>query len=772
VSDSRAFKEACLDERMNEPMKEPAYRSLMEERFHKAFHKNPAGMVISDVDTGVIFETNESFCRVYGFSREQVIGKSSLELNLWHSPGERARLVEKLKRSGGLREEETIIRTRSGQERHVSLSTEFLELAESKCVLSILVDITERKRTEEKLRYHEQLQQQVLKSVPGGVVFVDKSGAVREANPEAQTLLGLSFDQLTHSYISDFGSKTIREDGSAFKVEDYPVAKCLQTREPQPKATLGVIKPDGSITWAVFAAMPVFEHENKDFLGVVVTFLDVTARKQAEDALRESEQRFRQLAENINEVFWMYGVGKGVLYVSPAYERIWGRTCESLYQDPQSYLHAIHPHDMEIARKAQAEHRGGHETSVEYRVLRPDGSMRWVRDRGFPIFGADGKLERVVGVAEDVTEYRHAIEAMQQSERRYRTLAETTGVGIWQATLDGKTIYANPAMCAALGVPDMKTLAEHKAHEFFTPESLEKMQSEVKKRTQGGASSYEVEVVRADGRRRNMLLFGAPFEGPDGKFHSLLATFVDITFRRHAEQALQVYAARLRYLSGRLLDAQEAERRHIARELHDEIGQTLTAVKLNLQAAKGTSDPKHVEERLLEGIQLVEKLLEQVRNLSLDLCPPQLDFFGLVPTLRSYLEEQAKRAGLQSHFFAEEKAPRLEGALEIGCFRVAQEAMTNVIRHAKARSVSVRLLQDAEALHLYVRDDGAGFDFRAARQRATQGECLGLVGMEERVALLGGKMTIDSRPGHGTELHAWFPLKAGSVTAENTDPEI
>jgi two-component system sensor histidine kinase UhpB len=533
-----------------------------------------------------------------------------------------------------------------------------------------------------------------------------------------------------------------------------------------------VFKPDGSITWAVFAAKPVFEKDTNAFLGAVVTFLDVTSRKQAEEALRESEQRFRQLAENIQEVFWMYDLEKGLLYASPAYERVWGKTRESLYRDPDSYIADIHPEDVALARLAQSEHRAGRETDVEYRLLRPDGSLRWVRDRGFPIFGPEKRIQRVVGVAEDVTAYRQASEALQQSESRYRVLAETTGVGIWQTNLDGTTIYANPAMCEFLGVPDMKALAGRTFHEFATPESLALFQGELRKREQGMASTYEVELVSTSGTHRNMLVFGAPFQASDGSLHSLLATFVDITYRRRAEEALQGYTDRLRYLSGRLLEAQEAERRHIARELHDEIGQTLTATKLTLQSARHISAPKQIEEKLVEGIGLVEKLLEQVRNLSLDLRPPQLDFFGLVPTLRSYAEEQANRAGLQLHFFAEENPARLEGVLEIGCFRVAQEAITNVIRHAKAHAIFLRLLQDAEALHLYVRDDGVGFDLAAARQRATQGECMGLLGMEERISLLGGKMTCDSRPGQGTELHAWFPLKGSVPAVENTGPEI
>src|SRR4051812_37830348 len=266
-------------------MNESGDQKLVEERFYKVFHANPAAMVISHLDTGEIVEANETFCIIYGFQRDEVIGRSSFDLHLWPAPEERGRLLEKLKATGKLRNEEATIRTRSGEDRYVSIFTEFLDLADSKCVLSTLVDITDRKRAEERLRYNEQLKQRVLDSVPGGVVFVDKSGAVREANAEAQTLLGLSFDELTRSFITDFAPKTIREDGSVFKVEDYPVAKCLSTQQAQPKATIGVQKPDGTVTWAVFAATPVFDQDGRNFSGAVVTFLDVTSRKQAEEAL-------------------------------------------------------------------------------------------------------------------------------------------------------------------------------------------------------------------------------------------------------------------------------------------------------------------------------------------------------------------------------------------------------------------------------------------------------------------------------------------------------
>lgn len=215
-------------------------------------------------------------------------------------------------------------------------------------------------------------------------------------------------------------------------------------------------------------------------------------------------------------------------------------------------------------------------------------------------------------------------------------------------------------------------------------------------------------------------------------------------------------------LARELMQAQEQERRRLARELHDEIGQALTAVKLNLEALRSALNTPLVEQ-LGESMGLVEGALAQVRSLSLDLRPPMLDDLGLAPALRWYLDRQAQRGKLTMEFSARPEFLRAPAALETICFRVAQEALTNVLRHAQATRVKVQLTLEEDALDLTVADDGKGFDVLEARRQAQQGASLGLLGMQERVVLAGGRLDLISAPGVGTMVHVCLPVSERPV---------
>jgi signal transduction histidine kinase len=222
--------------------------------------------------------------------------------------------------------------------------------------------------------------------------------------------------------------------------------------------------------------------------------------------------------------------------------------------------------------------------------------------------------------------------------------------------------------------------------------------------------------------------------------------------RKGASQKLQI-------LSHRLVEVQETERRQIARELHDEIGQSLTVAEMNLQAALKIPGQDEVTRRLKATIEAVELVLEQVHDLSLNLRPSMLDDLGLEPALRWYLNRQAASAGLEARFRADTLERRMDPMIETECFRVAQEALTNVVRHSQARRVALELQKINGHLHLRVRDDGIGFDVPALRRQAVRGDSLGLLSMEERASLAGGGLEFISAAGKGTEVHAWFPLK-------------
>ena len=232
----------------------------------------------------------------------------------------------------------------------------------------------------------------------------------------------------------------------------------------------------------------------------------------------------------------------------------------------------------------------------------------------------------------------------------------------------------------------------------------------------------------------------------------------DITERQRAMDELEYANARLTKLSRQILEVQEAERREIARELHDEIGQTLTAIKINVQGVQRLVQDEAGKKRLDEVVELAGQTLDQVRGMSLNLRPSQLDDLGLEAAVRWNAGRQAAGAGIKLHFQSTLGKGRLPGAVETACFRVSQEALTNVVRHAAAGNVWVTLAQQADKVELTVRDDGCGFDPVAKRQRAHGGASFGLLGMEERAKLTGGNLQIEAHAGGGTTVRAWFPL--------------
>ena len=257
--------------------------------------------------------------------------------------------------------------------------------------------------------------------------------------------------------------------------------------------------------------------------------------------------------------------------------------------------------------------------------------------------------------------------------------------------------------------------------------------------------------------------------GVDGQFRGLLKIGQDVTERREAEQARQAEAeglraelagqvtattAELRALSRRLLAVQEEERRHLARELHDEIGQMLTGLSLQLGAADRIETT-----RLEEARRTVSELTEQVRQLSMDLRPAALDRYGLLSALQWHLERFAQRTGVQVDLRHEGLERRFSPSIETTAYRVVQETLTNVARHAGTQSATVQLLADDGCLIVSIRDEGRGFAWETAQGGS------GLGGMRERVELLGGSLTVDASPGAGVVITAELPIEEPPVEA-------
>jgi signal transduction histidine kinase len=223
----------------------------------------------------------------------------------------------------------------------------------------------------------------------------------------------------------------------------------------------------------------------------------------------------------------------------------------------------------------------------------------------------------------------------------------------------------------------------------------------------------------------------------------------EVAHRKQAEERLQA-------LSRTLMEKLEMERRHIARELHDEIGQVLTAIKMNMQSIQRSPGKLSL---ITDSIASIDRALQHVRNLSHALRPSLLDDLGLQAALRWLADRTAQNSGLIVRFEGDLPDDRLPVEIETACFRIAQEALNNVVRHARATRAAIELRRQGDELELVVRDDGLAFDVQATYQKAVRGASFGLVGMRERATLLGGSLDILSQPGKGTEVRARLPLK-------------
>jgi signal transduction histidine kinase len=226
----------------------------------------------------------------------------------------------------------------------------------------------------------------------------------------------------------------------------------------------------------------------------------------------------------------------------------------------------------------------------------------------------------------------------------------------------------------------------------------------------------------------------------------------------HAQEELHHTMEQLRILSHRLLEIQETERRYIALELHDEIGQALTGLRIGLKRTEASRTLEAARALLHENTPTVEELINKVRNLSIELRPSIIDDFGLSAALDWYVNRLSAKAEFKAIFHTDFTEERFSPVIELTCFRIAQEALTNAVRHSDAKTAYVDLEKINGDLHLTVRDDGRGFNTDETRMRAIKGESFGLLGMRERASLAGGHLELTSEPGKGTIIHARFPL--------------
>jgi len=606
------------------------------------------------------------------------------------------------------------------------------------------------------LRTSEEYYRRLIDILPDAVYLIHPKGRLLTANSEAVAMLGYAnAAELLEKNIFDLAPAGEHE---RIKSDIATALKAGILRNVE----YTLLKKDRTSIRVELSATVSLGINNQP-AGLLSIVRDIDERKQAQEALKSSEERFRQLADHIREVFWMSNVDKSkIIYVSPAYEQIWGRSCSSLYASPRSWMEGIHPDDRQrVAENAATKQTVGEYDEI-YRIIRPDGAIRWIEDRAFPIRDAAGNIYRIVGIADDITKRKQVLDSLAESEARKRAIMQAALDCIITIDHEGRIIELNSAAEKIFAFSRAKFIGENVVEVIPTPfkpwfqNGLANSFAGVKGPTQG--SRIEMPALRADGSHFSAEFTITPITLAG---HPMFTLYIrDITQRKRAE-------AELRALPQRIIEAQEAERSRIAQELHDGINQLIASVKMRLRnVGSSLPDLKPAAREILHRCdKLLIQVLEENRRIAHNLRPAELDNLGLAAACSSFCNEVQSRTSLQFECRILSLTRRLPSAVELHLFRIVQEAINNITKHARAKSVKLRIRSQKNSVVLKIEDDGQGFDPKAPREGKKMRHGLGLTNIRERALSMNGICEITSLPGRGTTISVRVPLaspKAGA----------
>jgi PAS domain S-box-containing protein len=519
-----------------------------------------------------------------------------------------------------------------------------------------------------------------------------------------------------------------------------------------------VVWPDGSLHVLVGRAI-VVRNDSGEAIRVYGTNVEITERKKAEQSVQESQQLLELVLATLPVGVGVIDLAGDILLINAASKRIWGDTIVSGRERWAQTKGFRHDSGKRIAPTELASVRALSEGKTSLNELMDietyDGQQKTIQHSAAPVRNAEGVIVGAVVVNEDVTERVRAEDAVRKNEEQLRDVIDTIPVIAFISMPDGSNEFTNQSWQKYTGLSVKDTAGwgwGSTVHPDDIARHLEKWRAAV---SAGTTFDNAARYRGADGQYRWFLVRAVPLRDERGNLLRWYGVLMDIEDRVHAEQALRKSADRLQLLSRRLLEVQEEERRHLARELHDEFGQLLATITVQLHVAK-TLAGESARSIIEECISILQRAGDEVRSLALELRPTMLDTAGLDATLRWLASQHEQRTGIATEVVGH--LNEVPGEVAIAAFRVIQEALTNVLRHAQAQHIWIELSQSDGAVELLVRDDGVGFDVPKTLDWAANRGHLGLLGMKERVQILGGHLEVDSKPGLGTRIRLSLPL--------------
>ena len=613
-----------------------------------------------------------------------------------------------------------------------------------------------RERTAEILRREERFRA-TFEQAAVGIAHVAPDGRFLRINQKFCDLVGYSQEEVLER---TFQAITHPEDLDA----DVEHVQSLLRGEADTYSTeKRYLRKDGEILWVNLTVSLVREESGLPgwFVSVVE---DIATRKKAEVALRDSEANLRDAQRMARLGNWAWDIGTDRIRWSGEVHRIAGIRPDT----PVTYellMAAIHPEDRDYHNEHTGQWlEGKHCDPFEYRIVRPDGTIRHVHGVGQVVRDDAGEPIRMYGTLQDITERKQAEGMLRESETNFRHLVERFPLSIEVLDPDGRITMVNQSFKKLWGVSE-ETLPELiEKYNILEDEVAVKLgvmplieraflgESVVLPLIDYDASST-INSLDMDGSAANRRWIRArlfPIKNQNGEVTGVVDIEEDMTEAKAAEEKLEDYQRRLRALGLELTVSEERERRRIASELHDNAAQSLALARLRLAATAKRITDDSAASSLDDASQLVKDSLRQIRELILDLSSPELIEIGLAAAISEWLERHvSRRHGLQTSFADDCGNIEMDEDTLAVIFRGTRELLANVIKHAQARRVSVRLDWFDDALQITVTDDGCGFATDAPTRRPDGEGAFGLFSVRERMTDLGGALEIESVPGHG-----------------------
>jgi len=725
-------------------------------RLKEIVDRSPVMVAIGSLTpSGIAVEYVSDNIRQFGYAAEDVIaGRVRWEANI--PPEDRSRVLTEVRQHLTARHRHFAVThrlvTRTGEIRwvHSDLAATAFQtdglVARLQCLLT---DITEQHEAEARIRDLACLNETIVTAVPAGIAAYNAAGQCVFANPALGHILNASVDQLLRQDIHQIASW--RESGML----EHALA-ALTTGEPQ-SAAVHVRSTFGREIW-LDVSLTRFETGNGPHLLTVCH--DITERALADANLHQTELRYRMLADSIPDMMYLVEPDGTVLYANAFSARQFAMTPEQIVGKRQQDLFTPEAAERHCAAIRRVAETGQPFVAEVPDVLDPKHPV-WIDTRLIPIRDPAGRVTAVMGLSRDVTERRAMISAMQESEERYRQLFQSMREGclIYDLIYDGA---GNP-------IDALMTAMNASAEAIFGP-LVGRRASEVV--PTGKPLFLDIYTALDRGQPPVSIESWIPYikKHLSNSFFSLRkgrigTIFTDVTARKTAEEQMARYQQQLRHLAGEMAVAGEQERRRIAVNLHDGLGQTLVLCKMKLESVKAAAESP-VKRQLQPVVRLIEEAIRDTRSLTFQLSPPVLHEIGLSAAIEWLAENLGEQHGVTIRVTPKATREPTGMAERVTLFQSVRELLLNTVKHARATVIAVDIRSKREHLEIVVEDDGAGFDPTTLQGLGRKG--LGLFNIQERLQLIGGEMKIRSQPGKGTSITLVAPVAAAGQEEEAT----